>query len=159
MIKLVRVDYRLLHGQVGFSWNPYLGTDAILLVSDTLLDDPLRVQSTKLAKPTGVKVIVKTLDESIKAINSGVTDKYKVFVVCETVQDACKLIKETGLKHLNLGETLSKEERQKISMTIFIDENDKKCLDELDEEGINIEIQVLPSNPVTKYKDAIKNYK
>ena len=50
MIQLVRVDYRLLHGQVAFSWTAGLGADCILLVSDTLLDDPVRVASVKLAK-------------------------------------------------------------------------------------------------------------
>ena len=50
MIQLVRVDYRLLHGQVAVSWTADLGIDCILLVSDTLLDDPIRVTSVKLAK-------------------------------------------------------------------------------------------------------------
>ena len=59
MIQLVRVDYRLLHGQVAVSWTADLGIDCILLVSDTLLDDPIRVTSVKLAKPTGVKVVSK----------------------------------------------------------------------------------------------------
>lgn len=36
MIKKVRVDYRLLHGQVAFSWTSKLSADCILLVTDTL---------------------------------------------------------------------------------------------------------------------------
>ena len=77
MIKKVRVDYRLLHGQVAFSWTSKLSADCILLVTDTLQDDPVRVTSVKLAKPPGVKVVVKTIEESIKAIKSGITDKQR----------------------------------------------------------------------------------
>lgn len=36
MIKSIRVDYRLLHGQVAVSWTASLGADCLLLVSDTV---------------------------------------------------------------------------------------------------------------------------
>ena len=39
MIKAVRVDYRLLHGQVAVSWTSALGADCLLLVSDTVKND------------------------------------------------------------------------------------------------------------------------
>ena len=41
MIKSIRVDYRLLHGQVAVSWTASLGADCLLLVSDTVKNDPL----------------------------------------------------------------------------------------------------------------------
>ena len=34
MIKLLRVDHRLLHGQVAFSWTQGLGADCILIAND-----------------------------------------------------------------------------------------------------------------------------
>ncbi len=53
MIQMIRVDYRLLHGQVAVSWTSALGADCILLVSDTVLNDKLRLQALSLAKPEG----------------------------------------------------------------------------------------------------------
>lgn len=61
MIKLLRIDHRLLHGQVAFSWSKQLGTDCILLACDTLLNDKLRMSAIKMAKPSGVKVVLKQL--------------------------------------------------------------------------------------------------
>ena len=40
MIKLLRVDKRLLHGQVAFTWTASVGADCILIACDTLQDDP-----------------------------------------------------------------------------------------------------------------------
>ena len=57
MIQMIRVDYRLLHGQVAVSWTSALGADCILLVSDTVLNDKLRLQALSLAKAMGVKKI------------------------------------------------------------------------------------------------------
>ena len=39
MIKLVRVDHRLLHGQVAFSWTNGVGANCILVASDTVVND------------------------------------------------------------------------------------------------------------------------
>ena len=91
MIKLLRIDHRLLHGQVAFSWIKQLGTDCILLACDTLLNDKLRMSAIKMAKPSGVKVVAKTVDDAVAAIKSGVTDKYKLFIVVESVEDADRL--------------------------------------------------------------------
>ena len=49
MIKLFRVDHRLLHGQVAFSWTSALGADCILIANDAVMKDDLRKTSIKLA--------------------------------------------------------------------------------------------------------------
>ena len=92
MIKATRVDYRLLHGQVAVSWTAALGADCLLLVSDTVKDDPLRMNALKLAKPAGVKVVIKNTEEAVEALKSGVTDKYKLFIICETLPIARKIM-------------------------------------------------------------------
>ena len=97
MIQMIRVDYRLLHGQVAVSWTSALGADCILLVSDTVLNDKLRLQALSLAKPEGCKVVVKNTEDAVKALQSGVTDKYKLFVVCETIQQAGAVAKAMGI--------------------------------------------------------------
>ena len=70
MIKLVRVDHRLLHGQVAFTWTSAINADCILIANDAVPKDDLRKTSLKLAKPTGVKLVMKSVEDSIDAINS-----------------------------------------------------------------------------------------
>ena len=80
MITLLRVDHRLLHGQVAFSWTQYVGADCILIANDSVPEDELRKTTIKLAKPPSVKLVIKNINDSIEAIKSGVTDKYKVLI-------------------------------------------------------------------------------
>ena len=75
MIKILRVDHRLLHGQVAFSWTGYLGANCILIASDTAVLDDLRKTTLKLAKPQSCKLIIKSVEESIEALNQGKADK------------------------------------------------------------------------------------
>ena len=80
MIKLLRVDHRLLHGQVAFSWTSHLSADCILLASDS----PRRTSAADVrqdCRPAGNQLVVKNIADSIQAIQSGVTDQYKLFIV------------------------------------------------------------------------------
>lgn len=145
MIKMVRVDYRLLHGQVAFSWTQALGADALLLVSDTVKNDPLRMKALRLAKPAGTKVVIKTSDEAIQQIRSGVTDKYKLFIICETLPIASKLVKEIGEKAINLGNMPFAEDKEQVTKSIFLNKEDKELIKELADQGVDLFIQMVPS--------------
>lgn len=145
MIKMVRVDYRLLHGQVAFSWTQALGADALLLVSDTVKNDPLRMKALRLAKPAGTKVVIKTSDEAIQQIKSGVTDKYKLFIICETLPIASKLVKEIGEKAINLGNMPFAEDKEQVTKSIFLNKEDKELIKELADQGVDLFIQMVPS--------------
>ena len=100
MINLMRVDHRLLHGQVAFSWTNALGTDCILIANDSVPTDDIRKTTLKLSKPNGVKLVIKSIDDAITAINSGVTDKYKLFIIVETIHDAARMVEGLSLIHI-----------------------------------------------------------
>ena len=155
MIKALRVDHRLLHGQVAFSWTSQLSADCILLASDTLLDNKIQLTTIKLAKPSGVKLVVKTIEDSIKAIESGVTDKYKLFIVVESIVDAAKLIRALQLKKLNLGGTKSAPEKKKLSKSIYVTEKEEQVIKELLDEGVDVQIQMVPSERAINVKNVL----
>ena len=59
MIKITRVDERLVHGQVAFAWTNSLGADCILVVNDEAAADKIRATTLKLAAPAGIKFFHK----------------------------------------------------------------------------------------------------
>ena len=144
MIQMIRVDYRLLHGQVAVSWTSALGADCILLVSDTVLNDKLRLQALSLAKPEGCKVVVKNTEDAVKALQSGVTDKYKLFVVCETIQQAGAVAKAMGVKKINLGNVAFS-----VSTSVFLTPENEAYVKELLGEGYELFIQMIPADAKT----------
>ncbi|MDU6412659.1 MAG: PTS sugar transporter subunit IIB, partial [Yersiniaceae bacterium] len=104
MITLLRVDHRLLHGQVAFSWTQFIGADCILIANDSVPDDELRKTTLKLAKPPSVKLVIKNISDAIESLKSGVTDKYRLFIVVESVADACRLVNAVPeITSINLG--------------------------------------------------------
>lgn len=147
MIVLTRVDHRLLHGQVAFSWTNNIGADCILIANDDVVNNELRKTTMKLAKPQGVKLVIKNIKDSIEALNSGVTDKYKLFIVVESIKDAYLLAKEVkNIQQINLGGTKADEGTKNISKAINVFPEDEKMLNELKERGIEIEIRQVPTD-------------
>lgn len=151
MIVLCRVDHRLLHGQVAFSWTNALGSDCILIANDDVVNDDMWKTTLRLAKPANVKLVIKNINDSISAINSGVTDKYKLLVVVRTIEDAYQLAQGSEyIKSINLGGTKKEDGYEQISNAIFVSEQDKDRLRELQKRGVEIEIRQLSSDSKQK---------
>ncbi len=154
MIKLTRIDHRLLHGQVAFSWTKFLESDCILIACDSLMKDELKMNVIRLAKPTGIKLVMKSVEDSIKALNSGVTDKYKLFIIVESVKDAYRLANACPqIKSINVGGMKATDARKQIAKAVFIDDEDARMFKELHEKGIEIEARLVPNE---EKQDVIK---
>lgn len=147
MIKLTRIDHRLLHGQVAFSWTKFLESDCILLASDELVKDELKMNAMRMAKPTGIKLVMKSIDDSIKALNSGVTDKYKLFVIVESVEAAYKLANACpSITSINVGGMKSRDDRRQVSKAVFVSDDDIEKIQELNNKGVELFVQLVPSD-------------
>ncbi|MCI6271680.1 MAG: PTS sugar transporter subunit IIB [Erysipelotrichaceae bacterium] len=144
MIKLVRVDHRLLHGQVAFSWTNSLNANCILVASDKVVNDEIWKTTLKLGKPNGSKLVIKNINDSIEAINSGVTDKYNLIVVVSNIDDAYLLAKACKeIRSINLGGTKNIENYTQIGKQIFVSQDQINKINELIELGIEVEIRQL----------------
>ncbi len=77
MIKLVRIDYRLLHGQVVFAWTRALDIDHIIVANAKAAADAFITMSLNLAKPAGVTLDIATVEQAAEKLNSGKLDHKK----------------------------------------------------------------------------------
>ncbi|MBC1485485.1 PTS sugar transporter subunit IIB [Listeria seeligeri] len=154
MIQFLRVDHRLLHGQVAVSWFNALDVNTILVANDGVAADDFRKSAIRLAKPEAAKLVMKSIDESIASINSGVTDKYNLLVVVESVGDAYKLIKGTNGKilMLNLGGTKQREGTTNFSKAINLTAEEVEKLQELQKDAIDVFMQQVPNEKKVNFE-------
>ena len=147
MIQLLRVDHRLLHGQVVFSWCSQLNPNCILIANDAAATDDVRKAALRLGKPNNAKLVIKTVEDSIAAINEGKPDKYSLMIVTGNVKDAVRLARETTqIKSINLGGTKSTPDRHALSHMVYVSDEEEKLLHEAVAEGIEVSIQAVPSD-------------
>ncbi|MCM3538966.1 PTS sugar transporter subunit IIB [Priestia endophytica] len=147
MIKLLRVDHRLLHGQVAFSWTQNIGADCILIANDDVPVNELRKTTIKLAKPHGVKLVIKNIEDSIKALKSGITDKYKLFIVVESVSDAERIVSAySEIKQVNLGGIKAREGARNISKAVNLLPEEEELIRKMVTQGVEVEIRQVPND-------------
>lgn len=146
MIKMTRVDHRLLHGQVAFTWIRQVGADCILIANDAVAKDELRMSVLRMAKPRGVKLVMKSVDDSIKALTSGVTEKYNLFIITESIEDAWRLCKAVpAIRELNIGGVKVEDGKRQISEAVFVSDEECARIRELDAAGVHVFVQMTPS--------------
>ena len=156
MIELLRIDHRLIHGQTGVFWTAHLHADCILICSDKLLKDPIRLSAVKLSKPTGVKLVIKNVEDCIKAINSGITDKYKLFILTEDNEYAFALMRGCGIKECNLGSMMPTKERTHLLNEVFAaSDAEIDSIRKMVDEGYNLYLQKLPTTSKVNVKDKL----
>ena len=147
MVKLVRVDHRLLHGQVVFIWTASIGVDCILIANDDVANDPIQKGILKLSQPTGVKLIFKSVKDSIEALNSGITDKYNLMIITSNVDDGYELAsKVEQIRSLNLGNVKLRENTHNLSKLVHVTYEEEKKLKALAAAGIEVEIRAVPND-------------
>ena len=83
------------------------------------------------------------------------TDKYKLFIVVESIADAARLCRECGIKHLNLGGTKATASTRAISKAVNVTPEEEQTLHALVAEGIDVEIQMVPGDSAVKVERAL----
>lgn len=153
---MTRIDYRLLHGQVAFAWTNNLSANAILIANDSVAKDNFRKKTLQLAKPDSAKLIFKSIEDSAKAIASGVTDKYRVFIVVENIHDAYRLAKKVPqIKLIDLGLSDQKEGSKNIAKSVYVTPEESGLLTELESNGIQVLVKQAPGDPDIEFSTLI----
>ena len=148
MILLLRVDHRLLHGQVAVSWAQGLKANCIFCVGDHIANDPVWKTTLKLGKPAGCKLVIKDMEHAIEAINSGVTDKYRMLISVQTIAEAKQLADSCpAVTSINLGNTRATPTTREVARQVFLEPEDELMIRELLDRGIEVEIRPLADDP------------
>jgi len=164
MILMVRADDRLIHGMVAVSWTSFLHPETILVANDDVAGDSFKSMTMKMAKPAGVNLVIKSISDSIKALNNPINDKKKIFLVTETVEDAYKIFKEvSGITKLNIGTAgvVKKADEEYIATLpqVFMTLKEFEYASLLVDEKVEVFAQVTPTRERMEFKEIEKIFR
>lgn len=159
MLKLIRVDERLLHGQVAIGWTSNSGANTILVANDEAQKDKVKAMALDLAKPSGVKLYIRSVAESGPIVEKFASaKKAQVLVLVRTVQDALKLIKNSNgvIKELNVGGLKFEDGKKKLNDYVAVSDQDIADLKTIQKLGINLDFRMLPRDKKLSLADLLK---
>lgn len=160
MIKMVRIDERLIHGQVAMIWSKQLGVDRIIVVNEKAATDPILSSTLKMAAPDSIKVIILNEEKAKILLRDPRMNDLSILVIVNSPKDALLVVENASdIKKVNLGNygkaSKDGDERIKLNDNIFLGEQDKKYLREIIKLGVTTEYQLVPDQPITDMKTVL----
>lgn len=158
-ISALRVDDRLIHGQVAMTWTKQLKVQGILVANDEAANDNTQKMALKMAVPSGIKVLIKPVKEAIRVLNHPKASQMRILVLTRTIKDALSVRQQVGeIEFLNIGNTgrfdgIDLSEKTVLTPTIMLTEEEKQCLKELTELDSKVCIQQVPNDEKKLVKD------
>ncbi|MGI8168523.1 PTS mannose/fructose/sorbose transporter subunit EIIAB [Enterococcus faecium] len=154
----VRIDERLIHGQVAGIWAPSLHTQRIIVINDEAAADPLQKSSLRMAAPTSMRLSVLPVESAAKNIRSGKYGKQRLFLVFKNPTDVLRYLKAGGkLTHVNVGNMSYKEGSKDITKSIKVLEEEIDVFESIAAMDINVTAQLVPNDPVVDFMDKLRN--
>ncbi len=159
MIVQMRLDERLIHGQITTAWSRYLDVSGIVVVSDKLAVDQLASKVLLMAAPAGKKVAVKSVNDALKLLKDPRGEKMRMLVITESAKDTLTLAKELPIKEINIANYVKKKSPDKVMLTrgVNADPADLAIFKELVELDAHIFSQLIPSQAETDFAKAIRD--
>lgn len=154
----VRIDERLIHGQVAGIWAPSLHTQRIIVINDEAAADTLQKSSLRMAAPTSMRLSVLPVESAAKNIRSGKYGKQRLFLVFKNPTDVLRYLKAGGkLTHVNVGNMSYKEGSKDITKSIKVLDEEIDVFESIAAMDINVTAQLVPNDPVVDFMDKLRN--
>lgn len=143
----VRVDGRLVHGQVANLWTTKLNISRIMVVDNDIVNNDIEKSGLKLATPAGVKLSVLPVEKAVNNILARKYDSQRLFIVARHPQTFLDMA-EGGVPFdtINVGNMSQSDETRSISHSINVTDDDVKAFEALNAKGIKLTAQMVPSD-------------
>jgi len=158
-IAMVRVDERLIHGQITMSWTRTVGANLILCVNDDVANNSFQKNLMKMAAPPGAKVEIESVDAAAEKLNTQAWSNASILFLVRNPIDLLRLVRKgLSIDRVNVGGVRSPEATIKLTKEVSATPAEMEAWKELDGMGIRIEVQFLPNQGSTLLNDVLKKH-
>lgn len=153
----VRIDERLIHGQVAGIWSTSLNTQRIVVINDEASQDSLQKSSLRMAAPSTMRLSVLTVEEAAKNVESGKYGNQRIFLLFKNPTDVLRYVEAGGtLKTVNVGNMSHKEGSREVTKSIQVTKDEEVVFENLITKGIEITAQLVPNDPSINFIEKMR---
>lgn len=156
----VRIDDRMIHGQVAAIWCNRLKTTRIIVSNDAAASDDIRKMALKMAAPAGVKVSVITNEKTANNMKAGKYDSDNVLLILTNPQDALYLI-EAGIniETINVGNIAHRENTIQVKKSINVTKEEAEEFRKVEAKGVKLTAIMMPDDRENNFIDFLNEAK
>jgi D-glucosaminate-specific PTS system IIB component len=150
---LVRIDDRLIHGQVIAVWCKSKTFTRIQIVDDTVAADPFMVNVLRLAAPAGLEVVAETVEASVKSLNENQTPETTMILM--KYPKTARQLYDAGITFdaLNIGGMGMGPGRKNVFKNTSISSEEYQVLKTFADDGVKITFLSVPGEKSKDFND------
>jgi mannose/fructose/N-acetylgalactosamine-specific phosphotransferase system component IIB len=146
-LTLVRIDDRLIHGQVVLGWAKALKPDRIIVANDRVAGSPWERKFYTSSVPSHIRVSFLDLEETARQLLNNLFKSESVMILFETVKDVHAVIeKGVTLRDVNVGGLHYRDDAVELLPYVFLTDEDRQYLRELVKRSVTLTAQDIPGN-------------
>ncbi|MCC8060319.1 MAG: PTS sugar transporter subunit IIB [Clostridiales bacterium] len=148
-VVLVRIDDRLIHGQVMTSWLNYLSANKIMIIDDGVANDTFMKSMLKSCIPANIKLAAFTVEKAAVRLKKGFAGDNCIILV-KYPETLYRLMKEgVVFDEINIGGMGVSGTRTKFFRNISASEEEKRMLKEMIDAGSKISVRIIAEDSAT----------
>lgn len=153
MIKQIRLDERLIHGQVAVKWSRILGVNRIIVADDEAASNGLMQKALMMAAPNDVKVAIVGVERAIELCRNPKADALSILVIVSNPKAllavATALPNAGGVNVGNYGRVAPQNdglERRALGKNLYADDGEIALLRKVADTGLPCVMQTVPED-------------
>jgi len=146
MICDIRIDDRLIHGQVCGFWIPHHNLQRIVIIDNEIVNDEQRKTVLKFGCPDKCKLSIFSVDAAVDKFGRKIDEGIRVMILCNSPVPLLEMY-EKGYRfdEITVGNMASKPDAKQIRKTLFVTDKEKDAFCKLADHGVKIISQMIPS--------------
>lgn len=155
-IELIRVDDRLIHGQVAMGWTRSRGINTILAIDDATAKDRMQCQLMKMATPPGVTSYFFSVDDAVeKILKNALKNKKAMLLVKGPVELKALIDRGVEINEVNIGNQRSGENKIQLATQMFATPEELEIWKSISQMNIKLYAQGVPGGANVNINDAL----
>jgi len=148
-ISLIRIDDRLIHGQVTTAWLRVYNAKTIIIANERVATSPVYKSIFSVATVPGKEILLMPPAEAADFIaKSGPEDSF--FIITPTPLDVVVLMDQgLDVKKINVGGLQGRPNTKKLAKVVYATPEEEQAFKELKSRGVEMEVQMVPTDRVT----------
>ena len=143
-ISHVRIDDRLIHGQVVATWVSFTGTNTICIVDDKTAKDSFQAQLMKAVAPRGLEIRVVDLATAKAEFDEWVASPRHIMVLARVPETLLSMVEGgAAIRSINIGGMGFATGKRSLYQNISASEEERATLRRLMELGVEMYCQML----------------
>lgn len=154
-ISFMRVDDRIIHGQIIIRWSTEFPCDGILAVNDAAATNPVVKSALKAASTK--KTLIYTYAQFLEKLEQAVKSEKNYFLITKEPATMAKILADgrfqSAKKVVNIGPQSAKSGTVSVNKNADITKEDMEAYEKIRQAGYGIEFQLVPDSTKVVWND------